>query len=304
MHCDYATRWPMAAQIIDGKAIAAAIREEIRTDVEKLSRAGVVPGLATVLVGDNPASATYVRAKQRACEKAGIASRDIRLPQTVSEAELLQTVTGLNADEAVDGILVQLPLPQQIDDRRVIMSIDPGKDVDGFHPVNLGRLLAGEDAFFPCTPYGILVMLERSGIDVEGRHVVVVGRSNIVGKPLAALLMQKRSGANATVTVCHSRTADLAAHTRRADILVVAAGRRGMITADMVGEGAVVVDVGINRLEDPTAKRGYRLVGDVAFDATAARASHITPVPGGVGPMTIAMLLQNTVRAARERADG
>lgn len=304
MHCDYATRWPMAAEIIDGKAIAAAIREEIRTEVEELSRAGVVPGLATVLVGDNPASATYVRAKQRACEKAGIASRDIRLPESVSEAELLETVAGLNADEAVDGILVQLPLPRQIDDRRVIMSINPDKDVDGFHPVNLGRLLAGEDAFFPCTPYGILVMLERSGIDVEGRHVVVVGRSNIVGKPLAALLMQKRGGANATVTVCHSRTADLAAHTRRADILVVAAGRRGMITADMVGEGAVVVDVGINRVDDPAAKRGYRLVGDVDFDAAAVRASRITPVPGGVGPMTIAMLLSNTVRAARERADG
>jgi methylenetetrahydrofolate dehydrogenase (NADP+)/methenyltetrahydrofolate cyclohydrolase len=294
----------MAAEIIDGKAIAAAIREEIRTEVEELSRAGVVPGLATVLVGDNPASATYVRAKQRACEKAGIASRDIRLPESVSEAELLETVAGLNADEAVDGILVQLPLPRQIDDRRVIMSINPDKDVDGFHPVNLGRLLAGEDAFFPCTPYGILVMLERSGIDVEGRHVVVVGRSNIVGKPLAALLMQKRGGANATVTVCHSRTADLAAHTRRADILVVAAGRRGMITADMVGEGAVVVDVGINRVDDPAAKRGYRLVGDVDFDAAAVRASRITPVPGGVGPMTIAMLLSNTVRAARERADG
>jgi methylenetetrahydrofolate dehydrogenase (NADP+)/methenyltetrahydrofolate cyclohydrolase len=294
----------MAAEIIDGKAIAAAIREEIRTEVEELSRAGVVPGLATVLVGDNPASATYVRAKQRACEKAGIASRDIRLPESVSEAELLETVAGLNADEAVDGILVQLPLPRQIDDRRVIMSINPDKDVDGFHPVNLGRLLAGEDAFFPCTPYGILVMLERSGIDVEGRHVVVVGRSNIVGKPLAALLMQKRGGANATVTVCHSRTADLAAHTRRADILVVAAGRRGMITADMVGEGAVVVDVGINRVDDPAAKRGYRLVGDVDFDAAAVHASRITPVPGGVGPMTIAMLLSNTVRAARERADG
>jgi methylenetetrahydrofolate dehydrogenase (NADP+)/methenyltetrahydrofolate cyclohydrolase len=255
-------------------------------------------------VGDNPASATYVRSKQRACEKAGIHSRDIRLPETVSESELLSTVSELNADDAIDGILVQLPLPSQIDARRVIMSIDPQKDVDGFHPVNLGRLLAGEDAFFPCTPYGILVMLERSGTPVEGRHVVVVGRSNIVGKPLAALLMQKRAGANATVTVCHSRTANLAAHTRSADILVVAAGSRGFVTGDMVGEGAAVVDVGINRVDDPQAKRGYRLVGDVDFDSAAVRASRITPVPGGVGPMTIAMLLTNTVRAARERAHG
>jgi methylenetetrahydrofolate dehydrogenase (NADP+)/methenyltetrahydrofolate cyclohydrolase len=294
----------MAAEIIDGKAIAGAIREEIRVEVEDLSAADIYPGLATVLVGDNPASATYVRSKQRACEKAGIHSRDIRLPETVSESELLSTVSELNADDAIDGILVQLPLPSQIDARRVIMSIDPQKDVDGFHPVNLGRLLAGEDAFFPCTPYGILVMLERSGTPVEGRHVVVVGRSNIVGKPLAALLMQKRAGANATVTVCHSRTANLAAHTRSADILVVAAGSRGFVTGDMVGEGAAVVDVGINRVDDPQAKRGYRLVGDVDFDSAAVRASRITPVPGGVGPMTIAMLLTNTVRAARERAHG
>jgi methylenetetrahydrofolate dehydrogenase (NADP+)/methenyltetrahydrofolate cyclohydrolase len=294
----------MAAEIIDGKAIAGAIREEIRVEVEDLSAADIYPGLATVLVGDNPASATYVRSKQRACEKAGIHSRDIRLPETVSESELLSTVSELNADDAIDGILVQLPLPSQIDARRVIMSIDPQKDVDGFHPVNLGRLLAGEDAFFPCTPYGILVMLERSGTPVEGRHVVVVGRSNIVGKPLAALLMQKRAGANATVTVCHSRTANLAAHTRSADILVVAAGSRGFVTGEMVGEGAAVVDVGINRVDDPQAKRGYRLVGDVDFDSAAARASRITPVPGGVGPMTIAMLLANTVRAARERAHG
>ena len=294
----------MVAEIIDGKSIAAEIREEVRLDTESLTAGGVVPGLATVLVGENPASATYVRSKQRACEKAGIHSRDIRLPEQTSESELLSTVSELNGDADIDGILVQLPLPSQIDPQRVIMSIDPAKDVDGFHPVNLGKLLSGEDAFYPCTPHGILVMLERSGIAVEGRHVVVVGRSNIVGKPLAALLMQKRSGANATVTVCHSRTADLAAHTRRADILVAAAGQVGFITGDMVGEGAVVVDVGINRVDDPEAKKGYRLVGDVEFEGASERASRITPVPGGVGPMTIAMLLTNTVRSARRRADG
>jgi methylenetetrahydrofolate dehydrogenase (NADP+) / methenyltetrahydrofolate cyclohydrolase len=294
----------MTAQIIDGKAISAQIREEVRLDVESLAARSVVPGLATVLVGENPASATYVRSKQRACEKAGIHSRDIRLPEETSESELLSTVTELNEDTDIDGILVQLPLPSQIDPQRVIMTIDPAKDVDGFHPVNLGKLLSGEEAFYPCTPHGILVMLERSGIAVEGRHVVVVGRSNIVGKPLAALLMQKRSGANATVTVCHSRTTDLASHTRRADILVAAAGQVGFITGDMVGEGAAVVDVGINRVDDPEAKKGYRLVGDVEFDGASQRASRITPVPGGVGPMTIAMLLTNTVRSARRRADG
>ena len=294
----------MAAEIIDGKAISAQIREEVRLDVESLAARGVVPGLATVLIGENPASATYVRSKQRACEKAGIHSRDIRLPQDTSESKLLSTVSELNEDSDIDGILVQLPLPSQIDPQRVIMSIDPAKDVDGFHPVNLGKLLSGEDAYYPCTPHGILVMLERSGVAVEGRHVVVVGRSNIVGKPLAALLMQKRSGANATVTVCHSRTTDLAAHTRRADILVAAAGQVGFITGDMVGKGATVVDVGINRVDDPEAKKGYRLVGDVEFDGASQHASRITPVPGGVGPMTIAMLLTNTVRSARRRADG
>lgn len=294
----------MAAQIIDGTSIAAEIREEVRLGAESLTARGVVPGLATVLVGENPASATYVRSKQRACEKAGIHSRDIRLPEDTSEAELLSKVSELNEDPDIDGILVQLPLPPQIEPQRVIMTIDPEKDVDGFHPVNLGKLLSGEEAFFPCTPHGILVMLERSGITVEGRHVVVVGRSNIVGKPLAALLMQKRAGANATVTVCHSRTADLASHTRRADILVAAAGRVGFITGDMVGEGAVVVDVGINRVDDPEAKKGYRLVGDVDFDGASQRASRITPVPGGVGPMTIAMLLSNTLRSAGRRAGG
>lgn len=304
MVCDYATRVAMAAEIIDGRAIAEEVREDVRRETEALTGRGIVPGLATVLVGENPASATYVRMKQRACEKAGISSRDIRLDARTSEAELLSVVSELNADPAVDGILVQLPLPSLIDEQKVIQAISPNKDVDGFHPVNLGKLLAGDDAFYPCTPYGIVVMLERSGIEVEGRHVVVVGRSNIVGKPLAALLMQKRSGANATVTVCHSRTTDLASHTRRADILVVAAGRRGFITADMIGEGAVVIDVGINRVEDPSAKKGYRIVGDVDFEAASERASRITPVPGGVGPMTIAMLLSNTVRSARRRADG
>ena len=301
---DYATRVAMAAEIIDGKAIAADIREEIRQEVGQLAAKGIVPGLATVLVGEDPASATYVRSKQRACEKAGIESRDIRFPDTIGQAQLLDTVRELNEDAGVDGILVQLPLPDHIDPRRVIESIDPRKDVDGFHPINLGKLVAGEEAFFPCTPHGILVLLERAGVRVEGRHVVIVGRSNIVGKPLAALLMQKRAGANATVTVCHSRTTDLEAHTREADILIAAAGRREFVTAEMVAEGAVVIDVGINRVEDPSAKRGYRLVGDVDFAGVSLRASRITPVPGGVGPMTIAMLLSNTTAAARKRADG
>ncbi|MFO8063597.1 MAG: bifunctional methylenetetrahydrofolate dehydrogenase/methenyltetrahydrofolate cyclohydrolase FolD [Spirochaetia bacterium] len=294
----------MAAKIIDGKGIAGDIREEVRVAAQELAERHVVPGLATVLVGDDPASATYVRSKQRACEKAGIQSRDIRLEASIEESELLSTVSELNADPEIDGILVQLPLPSHMDPQRVILTIDPAKDVDGFHPVNLGKLLSGEETFYPCTPHGIIVLLERAGVTVEGRHVVIVGRSNIVGKPLAALLMQKRAGANATVTVCHSRTANLAEHTRRADILVAAAGQRAFVTEDMVGEGAVVVDVGINRVEDPEAKKGYRLVGDVDYEPAAAKASMITPVPGGVGPMTIAMLLQNTVHSARNRANG
>ncbi|MFP4206461.1 MAG: bifunctional methylenetetrahydrofolate dehydrogenase/methenyltetrahydrofolate cyclohydrolase FolD [Spirochaetaceae bacterium] len=294
----------MAAEKIDGKSIAAEIREEVRKETEALADEGLVPGLATVLVGDDPASATYVRSKQRACEKAGINSRDIRLPASTTQDELLGTVSELNADPAINGILVQLPLPDHIDERQVIRTIDPAKDVDGFHPVNLGKLLAGEDALYPCTPYGITVLLERAGVETEGRHAVIVGRSNIVGKPLAALLMQKRARANATVTVCHSRTRDLAAHTRRADILIAAAGSPAFVTGDMVGEGAVVVDVGVNRVDDPSKEKGYRLAGDVDFEPAAERASRITPVPGGVGPMTIAMLLSNTLRAARAQVNG
>ena len=290
----------MTALRIDGKQMATEIREEVAAEVQALiSGSGVTPGLAVVLVGDDPASAVYVRNKGIACEEAGIYSETIHLPATTSEEELLETVRGLNRDSRFHGILVQLPLPPQIDERTALLTIDPDKDVDGLHPLNGGRLLEGQPRFIPATPAGIQVMLMRTGNDPSGKRVVVVGRSNIVGKPLAALLMQKVSGANATVTVCHTGTPDIGAHTREADIVVAAVGRPGTITADMVKEGAVVIDVGMNRVEDATRKSGYRLVGDVDFEAVAEKASAITPVPGGVGPMTIAMLLTNTLRAAK-----
>ena len=286
------------AQIIDGKAIAAHVRADVRTEVEAWTADGHrAPYLAVVLVGDNPASASYVRGKTKAAAEAGIESDTLSYDQSITEDDLLQVVEGLNADEHVDGILVQLPLPDHIDAQRIIRALDPNKDVDGLHPVNAGRLAIGERGFVPATPAGILELLQRAGLPPRGRHTVILGRSNLVGKPLANLLL--RRGVDATVTVCHSRTADLPALTRQADILVAAIGRAGFVTADMVREGAVVIDVGINRVEDASRPRGYRLVGDVDYAAVAETAGHITPVPGGVGPMTIAMLLHNTLAAAR-----
>ncbi len=288
------------AQIIDGKAIAAQVHAEVKAEVEAWVRAGHRPPyLAVILVGDNPASASYVRGKTKAAADVGIASDTLHFDTSISEAELLAEIARLNDDDGVDGILVQLPLPDHIDPSRVLNAIRPDKDVDGFHPINAGRLLLGEPGFVPATPAGILELLRRSGIETTGKHAVVVGRSNIVGRPLAALLLHR--GIDATVTVCHSRTRDLAALTRMADILVAAIGRPRYITADMVREGAVVIDVGINRVDDPTHPRGYRLVGDVDFEAVAEKAGWITPVPGGVGPMTIALLLRNTLYAAQRR---
>ncbi len=294
----------MTATIIDGKQMAEDIRGEVAAGVKALVDAtGVAPGLAAVLVGDDPASAIYVRNKRRACEEVGIFSETFELAETTTEDELLALVVKLNADDRFHGILVQLPLPSHISERTAILALDPEKDVDGLHPLNVGLMLAGEPRFVPATPAGVQEMLVRSGNDPSGKSVVVVGRSNIVGKPLAALLMQKAKGANATVTVCHTGTPDIAAVTRQADIVVAAMGRPRAITADMVRDGAVVIDVGINRIEDASRKSGSRLVGDVDFDGVSEKASAISPVPGGVGPMTIAMLLRSTLRAA-ERAGG
>lgn len=289
----------MPATIISGKEIAANIRAELKERVTTLSERGLVPGLATVLVGEDPASTVYVGMKNKAAGEAGIYSRQITLSADTPEDELLGVVAGLNADPQIHGILVQLPLPDQIDESKVLLAIDPRKDVDGFHPMNVGRLSTGAlDVLTPCTPRGVIEMLVRSGHDPSGKHAVVVGRSNIVGRPMASLLLRKAPGGNATVTVAHSRTADLGAMTRQADILIAAIGRPEMITADMVKPGAVVIDVGVNRVDAPDRERGYRLVGDVAYDAVKEVAGAITPVPGGVGPMTIAMLLENTVDAA------
>ncbi len=294
----------MSAQIISGTEIAKEIRGELKERVAALvAEHGVTPGLATVLVGDDPASQMYVGMKNRVAGEMGIHSRQHTLPAGTSQEELLGLVTGLNADPQIHGILVQLPLPGHIDEGAVIETIDPAKDVDGFHPMSVGRLATDSGTFFPpCTPAGVVEMLLRSGHDPSGKHVVVVGRSNIVGRPLASLLLRKARGGNATVTVCHSRTADLAAETRRADILVVAMGRPEMITADMVRPGAVVIDVGTNRVDDPESERGYRVCGDVVFDEVKEVAGAISPVPGGVGPMTITMLLSNTVESAARAA--
>ncbi len=288
-------------KIIDGKKTAAAILEELRGEVAALAGKGVQPGLAVVLVGEDPASQVYVRSKRKTCADLGIASFAHDLPANCTEKRLLGLIAKLNADPKVHGILVQVPLPKQIDEQRVLNAIDPDKDVDGFHPVNVGRLLNGEDAFVSCTPAGCQELLLRAGYDPAGKHVVVVGRSNIVGKPIAALLMQKARGANATVTVCHSRTRNLAAITRQADILIAAIGVPEFVKARMVREGVVVIDVGVNRVPDDTKKSGHRLVGDVDFKGVSKKAKAITPVPGGVGPMTIAMLMKNTVKAARLR---
>lgn len=289
----------MPAELIDGTAVAREIRAEVARDAVRLVASGVTPGLAVVLVGDDPASAVYVRSKGKACEEAGMHSVTIRMPATTTQDELLAQVHALNEDPAIHGILVQMPVPKHVDPDVIIRHIRPEKDVDGFHPVNVGKLLIGErDGFAPCTPAGVQELLVRSGVETKGAECVIVGRSNIVGKPMMALMVQNGRGANATVTVCHSATRDLAAHTRRADILIVAAGRPRMIGGDLIKPGATVIDVGINRVPDPEAKSGYRLVGDVDFDSARAVAGRITPVPGGVGPMTIAMLLRNTVRAA------
>lgn len=292
----------MAARILDGKAIAEEMRAEIAAAAKELSEKGEKPGLGVLLVGDDPASRSYVTAKEKACEKAGIYSSEIRLPATASRDEILGVVRSFNKDPRIHGILVQLPLPDSSMEDEVLAEVAPEKDVDGFHPVSVGRMMLGLPTFLPCTPHGIVQMLVRSGIRTEGAHVVIVGRSNIVGRPLANMLSQKSPTGNATVTMCHTRTKDMGRFTRQADILVAAAGRPRTITADMVRDGAVVVDVGVNRVEDASAKNGYRLVGDVDFDAVKEKASAITPVPGGVGPMTITMLLFNTVESARRRA--
>jgi methylenetetrahydrofolate dehydrogenase (NADP+)/methenyltetrahydrofolate cyclohydrolase len=289
----------MGATIIDGTAIAAEIRAELGERAAEATAAGMRPGLAAILVGDDPASVSYVSMKAKACAELGIFSETVHLPAETTEAQLIALVARLNADERYHAILPQLPLPPQINERNVIDAIDPAKDVDGLHPVNLGRLLRGEtNGAIPCTPHGVVQMLVRSGNDPAGKHVVVVGRSTLVGRPLAVLLSNKAQGANATVTICHTGTPDIAAHTRAADIVVMAAGRPNTLTADMVRRGAVVIDVGTNRIDDPSRKRGWRLVGDSDFEALLDVAGAITPVPGGVGPMTIAMLLVNTVRAA------
>jgi len=289
----------MTARIIDGVAMGRAIRQEVGLEAARLAKLGTTPGLAVVLVGEDPASQVYVRSKGKACEEAGMHSVTIRLPAETSQDELLATVDRLNADPAIHGMLVQLPLPKHMHSELVLRRIDPRKDVDGFHPENVGKLVSGDStAFRPATPYGVQQMLIRSGIETKGAHAVIVGRSNIVGKPMANLLIQQGPGGDATVTICHSRTRDLPSITRQADILIAAIGKAEFVTADMVRPGAVVIDVGINRVDDPTKEKGYRLCGDVAYGPVAAIASAITPVPGGVGPMTIAMLLKNTLQAA------
>jgi len=295
----YIRRVKMPAQIISGTEIAKQIREELAQEIAELKKKhNVVPGLATVLVGEDPSSQVYVGSKVRTCEALGVYSERHDLPADASEEELLALIDKLNKDPKIHGILVQLPLPKHISEAKVLYAIDTKKDVDGFHPVNLGKLMIGEPDYIPCTPHGIQQLLIRSGVKIDGAEVVIVGRSNIVGKPIANILLQKKEGANATVTVCHTRTRDISLHTKRADILIVAAGKPKAITADMVKEGVVVIDVGVNRI-GKTAEGKAILVGDVDFEAVKEKAKAITPVPGGVGPMTITMLMMNTVRAAK-----
>jgi len=288
----------MSAVVIDGKAVARKIRGEVKQRTALLREKGVAPCLAVILVGDDPASLSYVTAKEKALAEAGMESRDLRLAADVTEAELLVLIDRLNRDEKVHGILVQLPLPRHINEDRVITAIDPVKDVDGFHPVSVGNMVLGRDGFLPCTPHGILVLLQELAVPLSGAHAVVVGRSNIVGKPMANLLVRRE--ANATVTICHTGTKNLARHTLQADILIAAAGKAGLIAAEMVKPGAVVIDVGVNRVPDPTREKGYRLCGDVDFAQVEKKAGYITPVPGGVGPMTIAMLLKNIIQTAEQ----
>ena len=290
----------MECKVIDGKAVAADIRAQVAKRVEALKAKGVMPALSVILVGDNPASVSYVTGKQKALAEAGMVDKSIHLPESTSERELLDLIAKLNADPSVHGILVQLPLPKHINEEKVTLAIDPKKDVDGFHPVNMGNLLIGRKGFLPCTPHGVLILLERAGVQTNGARVAVIGRSNIVGKPMALLLSRKEY--NSTVTLCHTGTKDLASITREADIIIAAAGRPKTITADMVKEGAVVIDVGVNRVPDASKKSGFRLAGDVDYEAIKQKASVITPVPGGVGPMTIALLMQNTIEAAENFA--
>ena len=291
----------MTARILDGKSIAQDMRAELALEIEVLKSRGLTPGLGVLLVGDNPASRSYVTGKERACEDIGIYSAEMRLPATATRAEIMDVVQSFNANDRIHGILVQLPLPDSSMEQDVIAAIRPDKDVDGFHPVSVGKMMLGLPTFLPCTPHGVLHILKRSGISTAGAHVVIVGRSNLVGRPLANLLSQKSDVGNATVTLCHTRTKDIGYFTKQADIVVAAAGHPHTITADMIRKGAVVIDVGVNRVEDPSAKNGYRLVGDVDFEDVKKKASAITPVPGGVGPMTITMLLYNTVASAKNR---
>ena len=293
----------MSAKIIDGNAIGKALREELRAEVADMRSRGVVPGLTVVLVGEDAASQVYVRMKGKAADELGMKSETIRLPADTAEADLLSVIDRLNADTAVHGILVQLPLPKHMNSQKVLLRMSPDKDVDGFHPVNVGRLVIGDrTGFRPCTPAGVQELLVRSGVDPRGQHLVVVGRSLIVGRPVANIFLQDAPGANATVTVCHTKTRDLESITRQGDILVAAAGRPEVVTGDMIKPGAVVVDVGVNRVDAPGTEKGYKLVGDVKFSEAVEVASMITPVPGGVGPMTIALLMKNTVQAARQQS--
>ena len=282
--------------IIDGKQVAADVRADVAKKVSELKSKGINPCLAVILVGENPASVSYVTGKQKALAEVGMVDRSVHLPESTSEEDLLELIDELNNDDSVHGILVQLPLPKHINEEKVIMAISPKKDVDGFHPVNVGNLVIGRPAPLPCTPHGIIVLLEKAGVKTSGAHAVVIGRSNIVGKPVSLLLARKET--NCTVTMCHTGTKNMAEIVKQADIIIAAAGRPNTVTADMVKEGAVVIDVGVNRIPDETKKSGFRLVGDVDFDAIKDKASFITPVPGGVGPMTIAMLMQNTLEAA------
>jgi methylenetetrahydrofolate dehydrogenase (NADP+)/methenyltetrahydrofolate cyclohydrolase len=289
----------MVATIINGDEIAKTIRKEIKVEVDMLKAKGIDPGLAVIIVGEDPASQVYVRKKGEACNEMGICSETAMLPANTTEEELLELVDKYNKDPKFDGVLVQVPLPKHISEERVLLRIDPSKDVDGFHPMNVGKMLVGADCYLPCTPHGCQELLMRSGNDPAGKHVVVLGRSNIVGKPVACMLIQKAKGADATVTVCHSRTKNIAEITRQADILIAAIGQPKFVKADMVKDGVVVIDVGVNRIADATKKSGTRLVGDVDFDEVSKKAKAITPVPGGVGPMTITMLMKNTVQAAK-----
>jgi len=290
-------------KILSGKELAEKMRQEMKSEIDELkTHHNLVPGLAVVLIGDNPASLSYVKGKEKACVQVGILSREYKFDADYKEEQLLKLIRELNNDPSIHGILVQLPLPDHINEEKILYAIDPTKDVDGFHPVNIGKMMIGAPSFLPCTPHGIQQLLLRNNIEISGKHVVIVGRSNIVGKPLAMILVQKNPGANATVTMCHTRTKNMAELTRLADILVVAAGRPHTVNADMVKQGTVVIDVGVNRVEDKTKKRGYRLIGDVEFDEVSEKASAISPVPGGVGPMTITMLLHNTIQSAKNHA--